>query len=264
MVLTPGLMVHAPMGGFAAPDITAADFQDSTFGDFVNNYGSGITIINDPTGAGFGKVCKILYHLSGTGLLDDNTSLAYTYPVGKTDLYHRMYVYFVDPGIQGGVDVELMTNGVQRKLWYINAGEGPDYWTGTIQRYNDGVTGTMDEGIYGPRSVTKTGQPDFFENETCCAIDVNLETWYYYEYRVKLNTPGSSNGTIQIWCGIKGAAGLENALIYNNTAARIRDNSNNYLSCSVGQQLDIFMTGNTVDDTRYIKNLAISTQRIGP
>jgi len=258
--------VAAGGGSFAAPDIASADFQDGTFGPFTNGYGSEIVIMDDPTGTGFGKVARFHYHVSGPGNTDANTSLDYTYPAGQTDLYHRIYVYFVDPGTQGGVVVERIPSGLQRKLIYINAGEGPDYWTGTIQRWLDGATGTMDQGIYGPRSVTKSQQPQFSEIEVAGAIDVRLNTWYYFEYRVKLNTPGLSDGRIQIWGGIKGAAGLANALLYDLPNVDIRHGSTNgYLSVRFGQQLDAFTNGiYTVDDIRYIKNIAISTQRIGP
>jgi hypothetical protein len=258
--------VATASGGFAPPDIASADFQDGTFGPFNNDYGANITIIDDPTGAGFGKVGRFLYHIEGPGNQDGNTALDYTIPSTHTDLYYRIYVYFVDPGVQSGIQIELIPSGLQRKLIYINAGEGPDYWTGTIQRWLGGASGEMDQGIYGPRSVTKSGQPQYSEIEVSHAIDVRLNTWYYFEYRVKLNTPGLSDGRIQIWGGIKGAPGLANALLYDIQNADIRHSSTNaHKSVRFGQQLDAFTNGiYIVDDTRYVKNIAISTQRIGP
>ena len=267
MVLTPGFMGGAG-AGFAAPDIASHDFEDGTVGPFTDNYGSPlITVINDPTGGGMGKVCKLLYHVEGPGNNDSNTSLDYTLnPATRTDVYYRGYFYFVDPGIQGGTQVELIPSGLQRKTIYINAGLGADYWTGTVQRWLDGATDTMDNGVYGPRSVTKSAQPEFSEIEYCCAIDVLLDTWYYYEYRVKLNTPGSSDGAIQIWVGAKGSPNLANALLYNGSNLDIRHSTTKgHEFVRFGQQLDAFTNSTyVIDDIRYMDKIAISTQRIGP
>jgi len=243
----------------APPNIASADFQDGTIGDFQNNEPPGkMQIIDDPTGAGLGKVLRIQYNLDASlNHDDDNAGLEYYFNRADNvqDVYMRTYVYIADPG------AFFDSLNAQRKIIYVNPGEGT--WTATSSRYLDGISGAFPQYV-GLRMVAKTGPPGWAETEESGYIDWALGTWYYLEMRVKLNTPGRSNGIVQIWAGPRGAPGLANMLWVDLHAVDVRAASTDpYISVIIGQQLDRF--GNVAwTENRYLKNVALSTTRIGP
>jgi len=238
----------------AIPDLASVNFNDGTYGVLSPFDPDGsVSIVDDPTGSGRGKVVRIHY----VGINQDrNRSVVFTYPpgigLGKT-IFSRHRVYHVGP---------LNTNTfIGRKYIYWQEGDpslglnfaGQPFWSvvglnGTevavdLGHFNSGgtVAQTVSNNIYAPK--------------------MQADTWYTIETQMTINsTPSSNDGIFRLW--------INGALIYEKTNWSWTDpnwgvNFANFgfHFFSVGDQVSY--TQGSFDEIRLIDDVAFSTKRIG-
>jgi uncharacterized protein YjdB len=264
---TTALSVSAA-GSFAPPNIASADFQDGTIGGFSYPWDpSRMQVVNDPTGAGLGKVCRIQYTVSDVGegapyyAQDSNAGLMKIWAQDGSDniteLYARVYVYIPDQGY--AIEYGLSGGPPQRKIIYFNP--LPGVWKTVAIRHFEGVSGP---GTVGLRLQTQSEVPTVVQTQLSGFFDWALDTWYYVEMHVKLNTIGQNNGTVQVWAGPMGAPGLADMLWVDLQNIDVRGtDTKSILTAGIGYQLNKVGYGGW-SESRYLKNAALSTQRIGP
>lgn len=118
------------------------DFNDGTFGPFVNSTPGHNAIVDDPTGSDHGKVVRIRYEGSGSKL-DLNQYFQYEPPGGLSEAHFAGDFYFP------ANTVRYNFPNVQRKLiyWRVNPASRPHgsflvvhLWGETVElEYGDGV-----------------------------------------------------------------------------------------------------------------------------
>jgi hypothetical protein len=119
-------------------------------------------------------------------------------------------------------------------------------------------------GTVGLFVLNDYGWPVATQQQRSGFFDWALDTWYYLEMHVKLNTPGQSNGILQVWAGRMGAPGLADMLWVDEHNVNIRGAfTDPFNTIGLGYQVDkLGFVGWT--EYRYLKNIALSTTRIGP
>ena len=232
------LPARAPAGVLAR-----SDFESGTIAPFTNPWGDRtITVVDDPTGAGKGKVVRI--HYKGAAQ-DVNRALMFEHRSGiglgetivvKGDLY-------LPP------DINTSPQYAQRKLMYFQRLGGPEFWTvltmfGTQLRLDNGYVPAR-----GPSVVTVS------------PLLTVLQTgrWYTIEVLVTLNsTPASDDGVARVW--------IDGAMLYERTNLRWSDPA--WPPQSAPQRFGYWLIGDQVnsslafDEYRYWDNVTISTTRV--
>jgi uncharacterized protein YjdB len=246
------------------PDLASQNFDGGSYSPYVNfwdpvNGGNGdVDLVDDPSGAGKGKVARM--HYAGTNQ-DRNRFLEYDHGLtwGHT-IFFRGEFY---------VDVPDFGDGFWgRKLWYFLS--HVDY-----QKYGGGptfnaVVGFQGHGLYVDGGyVSQSGIRT--SNEALIAT-LLPRTWYTLEIQTTAETSiGAGNGILRIW--------LNGALIYektdylwtdpawigqpipggNGTPLELADV---YLErVEVGEQLNLIV--GSFNEYRYWDKVAFSTKRIG-
>ncbi len=172
------------------------------------------------------------------------------YPSGLSEFYTRGYVYIKQP------EPDATQTQIQRKMIYIKAPSwsGGDSQWGVILSTNWPAPLTWSIAHDGPGC---SGVP----NERWTNLPTySYNTWYSLEVHVKANTPGVSDGVIQVWVG--------GILAYTNSAVNLRGNcTTNITRIAYGDQvnqLNMQLT-DVIDEYRYWDDIVISaTGPIGP
>jgi uncharacterized protein YjdB len=237
----------------APPDLAASNFNDGTYGVFQKEDPDGaVSIVDDPTGAGRGKVVRI--HYAGVNQ-DRNRSVYFDYPtgigLGKT-IYSRFRVYHASP---------FNTNTfIGRKYIYWQEGSpslglpfGQPFWS--VIGLN-GSEFAIDLGHFNQGgSVTQVNANNIFSG------GIKADKWYTIETQMTVNsTPSSTDGIFRVW--------IDGALIYEKTNFRWTDPTwpVNFANFGfhwffVGDQTSY--TSGSFDEIRLIDDVAFSTKRIG-
>jgi len=217
-----------------------------------------VDVVDDPTGAGKGKVARM--HYVGTNQ-DRNRHLQFAHRIGfGTTIYSRGEFY---------LDVAELGDGlIGRKLIYYRP--HADY-----AKYNGGPEFATVVGLMGPSLyvnsfyVPADGSP-VVETHAFIVNTLLPRTWYTLETQITTETSiGAGNGIVRVW--------LNGALTYEKTDVQWTDPAwigqpmangtplelaDVYLErVEVGEQVN-YNVG-SFDEYRYWDNVAFSTKRIG-
>jgi hypothetical protein len=235
-------------------DLASADFNDGTYGVFHKEDTDGsVSIVDDPTGSGRGKVVRI--HYAGVNQ-DRNRSVYWEYPAGiglGQTIYSRHRVYHVSP---------FNTNTfIGRKYIYWQEGSpslgmnfaGQPFWAVV------GVNGSevaVDLGHFNQGgTVSQVVANNIYPG------NIKADTWYTIETQMTVNsTPSSTDGIFRLW--------VNGVLIYEKTNFRWTDPAwpvdfakFGFHWFFVGEQTSY--TQGSFDEIRLIDDVAFSTKRIG-
>ncbi len=182
------------------------NFDDNTLGDFSQWGGytpEPASVIDDPTGSGRGKVCKIVYvrPASSSGSRDVNSIIGYSPkipgghsrgPTWGDRIYWRGDLWF--PNYPGGVPQS--PSGDQRKLLH------------TMFGHHDRRTSSLILICWGRADASgwdlnithekKAGEPDNPESYYGLGF-IPHGSWQSLEFEIKLNTQGNSDGEYRLW-----------------------------------------------------------------
>jgi hypothetical protein len=234
-----------PPGGYKAPDIAFHDFNNGGWGPFTNETPGHVSIIDDPTGSGRGKVVKINYSQSGGGQIDLNQYFGS--PVGPagfgTTFYAAGDVYFP-------ASTKNFTNtGVLRKLMYF--------------RLTDAGTGQTTNLVllmWGNGLMINWSGPMGSINADPNIGTLTAGQWARVEMRTTINTAAArADGIIQLW--------VNGVLTYTATDVQLTGSGWRTLGWDtwwVGHQREGTGGETAVDEDRYWDNVAFSSSRIGP
>ncbi|WP_325308138.1 Ig-like domain-containing protein [Longimicrobium sp.] len=241
-VKTPVTTTPPPTTG--TPTVLASStFETGTLSPFTypwDQYPSDLSVVNDPTGAGHGRVVSI--HYAGTAA-DRNRGVMYEsnagVGLGQTIVFRGdLYVGQPLPG----------SEPAGRKLLYFQRDEStgfPDFST-VLALY--GYTLIVSQG-YGPSGFHQ---------------DVGLATlqagrWYKLEMEQRLNTSFTAkDGVIRVW--------VDGALVYERTNLTWSDPA--WTASPANQKFRYFIVGDqvnyggTFDEMRYWDNITFSTGRL--
>lgn len=249
-----GRILGAGTQGSGITFLANHNFDDGTYGPYsefdVDNH---VDIVDDPTGAGRGKVVR--YHYQGTNQ-DRNRSVEFDYAPGigyGQTIYHRHYVYF------DGTGMNLTNTLIGRKLLYWQGGFATGSSAGVPSWCVVGCNGmelAIDIGNFNNNgTVNQRNRNNIFPG------NMQPNQWYRIETRFTVNsTASASDGSFQLWVD-----GTQYAL---ETGFRWTDpawpSPNLY-------KMDTFFVGDQVsrtdggsfDEFRYVDQLAYATSRIG-
>jgi hypothetical protein len=248
------------------PDLASQNFDGGSYSPYYNFWdpavgGNGdVDVVNDPTGAGKGKVARMHYaHTNG----DSNRFLQFTHRIGfGSTIYSRGEFY---------LDVADLGNGLlARKLIYYRPNQPVSKYGGAWREF--GVVFDLQGNDLRVVSFYQPASGPGIDRSEYIAYDLLPKTWYTLETRVTPETSiGAGDGIVRAW--------LNGALIYEATDQRWTDpawigipipggNSTPYelADCYlnyvyVGDQVNLNL--GSFDEYRYWDNVAFSTKRIG-
>ena len=228
--------------------LVSHDFEDGTLGGYYNPWGTGIDVVNDPTGGGHGKVARLHYAADGVTQYDDNKALFPTtgFAVALGDSLWFRGDFYLPSTLNDDPSVSM------RKL--VKWGYLHDQWhfpeqsevTLTLAGAQVQVTST----VVGPSNLP----PDY----TYTGVNVTKGQWHRLEIQLKLNTTfAAQNGILRLW--------LDGTLIYDRTNMRWTDplwtedpSSYNWPGWTVGDQMQAKVA---FDEYRYWDNVIYSKTR---
>lgn len=228
---------------YAAPDLASDTFESGaqlTLSSTPFSYPwdgsdggpSRLTVINDPTGGGHGKVVQIAYPSSGL-----TRAFMYTftgspaYGFGST-IYARTYFYIPSGNL----------TSLRKLIYYFANVSTSNFFV---------VVGTENGNLYC--EVSSNGTPTRISISP--TVPVSYDAWHYLEAKVVINSGAAvADGSVDVWLdGATTPAASGSGIILLNTSARM-----DYIE--IGDQLQ----GASTDENRWLDNAAVSTQRIGP
>jgi hypothetical protein len=217
------------------------DFNDGTLGPFSTGSPGSVTVIDDPTGAGRGKVVSLRYRHDGTGSPDSNRQFLYVNTQhGGSGIGFGQSIFF-----KGDLYIPKPAADVEKSMRKLL------YW----QKPAKASSGF---------SVLKTAGTSIeleFYNDSKFRILKNLaqiqwDRWHTIEKELTINSsPTASDGVIRIW--------LDGVLILEDKGLRLiattgdREYFDRFM---VGQQMQ---NSTPYDELRYWDRSAFSTQRVG-
>jgi len=225
------------------------DFEDGTLGGYYNPWGTGIDVVDDPTGGGRGKVARIRYYADGVTQYDDNRALfpktAFALGLGDS-LWFRGDFYL--PSTLNDDPSASMRKLV--KWGFLHDGSHfPEQYemTLTLAGAEVQVTNT----VVGPSNLA----PDY----TYTGFDISKGQWHRLEIQLKLNTSfAAQDGILRLW--------VDGKQIYNRTNMRWTDplwtedpNTYNWQGWGVSDQMQAKVA---YDEYRYWDNVIYSKSRV--
>lgn len=232
-----------PAARLPAGVLARTDFESGTIAPFTNPWGDQtVTVIDDPTGAGKGKVARI--HYKGAAQ-DVNRAVMFE---------HRQGIGLGETIVVKGdvyLPPEINTNPqyAQRKLMYFQRLGGPEFWTvltmfGTQLRLDNGYVPARGPSVITVSPLLTVLQPG---------------RWYTIEVLVTLNSsPSSYDGIARVW--------IDGAMLYERTNLRWSDPA--WPEQPSPQRFGRWLIGDQVnsslafDEYRYWDNVTISTTRV--
>ena len=229
----------APARNFGAPSSTSVVAGVGLDGS--KGMQSTFYICGDSTNTACGYSHQDLGHYAQTNFNETNG-----YPNGLGDVFVSGHVKFhLNPG-------GTAQSNLQRKLFYLKGGMAPNqdyYWAVVLatQRDTNQITVFFDGGPNNP--CGNQGSTSYY-NLGQWAWD----TWYWLQVQVKANTPGSSDGVLNVW--------INGSQVLNKTGLNLRGTCTIGLSrFAIGFQADRY-NYDLVDESRVWDNVAISTSYI--
>jgi uncharacterized protein YjdB len=237
---TAGVGVQA--AGPTSPSMLAQhNFNDGTLGPYSTGSPGTVTVINDPTGAGRGKVVSLRYQHDGTGSPDSNRQFLYVNTQhGGSGIGFGQSIFF-----KGDLYVPKPAANVEKSMRKLL------YW----QKPAQSTTGF---------SVLKTAGTSVeleFYNDSRFRIlknfaQIQWDRWHTIEKEMTVNSsPTASDGVIRIW--------LDGVLVLEETGLRLIGTTGNreyFDRFLVGQQMQ---NSTPYDELRYWDRAAFATQRVG-
>lgn len=181
-------------------------------------------------------------------------------PVDYREVYWRLFVRYPEGWVGGGAD----------KLSRVMVFHSPENWgqamaapvwsgaRGPLEDYLviDPVSGTDEQGVVLTSTYNDPGTRwlGAAKSDTPIFSSSNIGPWYCVEARVRLNDPGSANGTFMLWIDDD----LEASRVDLNWVGQYDDYGINALFVE-----NYWNSGAPAAQERYIDNLVVSTERIG-
>ncbi|MDP9201102.1 MAG: Ig-like domain-containing protein [Gemmatimonadota bacterium] len=251
---------------FEAPDLASQNFDGGSYSPYYNFWdpavgGNGdVDIVDDPTGAGRGKVAR--FHYAGANG-DKNRFLQFTHRIGfDSTIYSRGEFY---------LDVADLGSGLWgRKLIYYRPYQSSQKYGGAWREF----AVVVDLQGSQLRVTSWYVKADGSAPEVSAYLPVNLlpKTWYTLETQLTPEASiGAGNGIFRVW--------LNGALVYETTNLHLSDPAwigipipggdstpydlaDCYLAyVYVGDQVNL--NNGSFDEYRYWDRVAFSTKRIG-
>jgi hypothetical protein len=230
-------------------DLVSHNFDDNTLGPYADAGGADLSIVDDPTGSGKGKVVRL--HYVGVNQ-DRNRSIAYqpafanAIGLGQT-IYSRGEFY-----LQANIDTDVF---IGRKLLYFWNNHAPN----GFPEFSSVVTLAGTELKWWGTVVTQNGMAQITGSGVLKTLTPGR--WYTLETQHTLNSSfATKDGIFRLW--------LDGELIFEKTGYSWSDPNwtaspadQRMLYLWVGQQVN-FNTG-SYDEYRYWDNVAFSSKRIG-
>lgn len=247
------------------PATISASFDDGTIGGFGKWESSPgkISVIDDPTGSGRGKVARLRYGpvaaRSTTHGADDNTSLTTQIAQrwGETIFFKGdYYINVADLGPQG----EPTT---QRKFIYFKSHEDwSKYPTTGGHRFRTRVMGFGPDLVLDSFFEPRPGESDTYRTLAKFPNVLEPRKWFTLEVQQTMESAlGAGDGIIRVW--------KDGVLLFEKTTMRFTyagwtDQSVDdmyFETFLVGQQVNTLTLA--YDEDRYLDNVSFSSQRIG-
>jgi len=244
--------VDQPGGTTSPADLASNNFDGNTFtppaaNGVWRNETPGNSIIDDPTGAGRGKVFKNVFaDVAPNGFADINHFISYAPSSGLghgSTTWFRGDVYFPKN------TVNFTEPNTLRKLTYWRTGEG-----GTNQC--DFVIGMFGNQAF--LSIVVPGTTDIMDWNI---FSINAGQWYRLELEVHFNSaPGVADGSVSVY--------LDGTKVRTRTGVAFTRPSDpaskQWIWLAVGHQREGNGKESSISEERYWDNVAFSTKRISP
>lgn len=196
-----GDLFNVTFDDWAVGSTYTLDKAKSDFGNVPSVANPGMAKIVASDRSGGGKALQLLYR---KGVIGGGSSLAFESRLPKT--YDELYYSF---RIKFSSDFNFVKGG---KLTGICGGacntggqtpSGYDGWSARLMWTRiSGIMGVLDQYVYHSGQPTQYGDDLYFNSGGYKSFTAGK--WYRVEWRVKMNTPGQSNGIIQSWVdGVK-------------------------------------------------------------
>jgi len=223
----------------------SSDFSSGNISPFTNPWGTGITIISDPTASGRGNVAQMQYSPSSGGSVERGVvwSPSPTVRYGR-EVWFKGDVYILD---SSGSDPDWNNND-NRKL--ID-------WQGTNTR----LTLNRRDGVLRISCVDRMSGTETEVVAESTGITLLKDTWYTLDVRMVTNSAdGVRDGIVEIYVNGSGTPSYTRTtglgwITENGVATSFRD-------FIVGFQLTIDSGNPTYTDTRYWDNIFFSDGRL--
>ncbi len=183
----------------------------------------------------------------GAANQDTNRWVSKVITPGLTDAFARAFVYFKSP------EADAKTGTViQRKILQFSDSLSSGNITGNYEPLLTSWTGsgglptpTINLAVFvGGSTACGTGS---WEKDGIAPL--NWDTWYEVEMEVKLNTPGASDGAVNVW--------VNGALVYTNPATNPRGKCTSTISnFSFGRQVNRYNM-EVVNEYRYLDDIVV-------
>jgi len=247
VVVPTTLTAPAPGSGTYA----SSTFEDGTINPFYNPWGSGIDVINDPTGGGHGKAARSHYVTDAITQFDDNKALLpQNLSIGAGDsLWFQGDFYF--PATDNMTASGPST--VQRKLLYWKNDYSPHPFVMVVTSF-------------GPQMVINTIPTQSFSptgENIYLPVNITTGVWHTLKVQLKPNTSFiAKDGTLRVW--------LDGVLVFDHTDMSWTDptvwagadlRTYQWTNFGVGYQVSSAVA---VNEYRYWDNVTFSTAPIKP
>lgn len=228
-------------GTSSTPDLAYGDFDGGTISPYRMDGGasSSVTVVDDPTGAGKGKVAQFSY-ANGT---DINRWIM---PANHSA---RHFFFAGDMYFPSGT-ANFTNNAVQRKLVYIRTQPGVGVVAGVvISLWGDKLSAWIvnSDGTTGSYGLAQ----------------VSAGAWHRLEVEVQANSAYSaSDGVLRVW--------LDGALVHERTGVKLYSTDPggafHYDEWGVGYQRESAPgeAASSISEVRYFDRVSFSTKRVGP
>jgi uncharacterized protein YjdB len=241
---TASVAVVSETGEFSPPDLANHNFNDGTFGPYWDPWGNRSFVVDDPTGAGRGKVVQQRHAPSGG---ESNIGVAYTRHLGPGD-----HVYFRGRVYVGSSGAETDTIAIQRKLLYFQPTKNV---SGTWFAYVMTLWGANGLNAGAGNATSATGPDANMGN-----VFPGLRQWVTVEVYLRMNSkPGDTtvrDGGTAVWINGK-------EVQRHDTGLYVLHHPDDRLGLLMfGYQVN--WSGGKIDEYRYWDDVAFSTKRIGP
>jgi len=244
-VSSPSVIPEPPASGGT---LVSHDFEDGTLGGYYNPWGVGIDVVDDPTGAGHGKVARMHYSADGVTQPDDNKALlpktSFAIALGDS-LWFRGDFYLPatlndDPSVSLR---KLVKWGYLHDQWHF-----PEQSEMTLALAGAQVQVT--NTVVGPSNLP----PDY----SYTGFNVTKGAWHRLEIQLRMNTTfAAKDGVLRVW--------VDGALIYDRTDLRWTDplwpedqSTFNWPGWGAGDQMQARAA---YDEYRYWDNMIYSKSR---
>jgi DNA-binding transcriptional regulator/RsmH inhibitor MraZ len=237
----------APVSASRDSILASHDFRDGKFGPFEPWNPSYVDVVNDPTGAGKGKVVRIHYHNASTEAVAHNHDAGFALETARIGLGQSIFFrgeFYLPPGIDRNPEL-------QRKLLYFQRGVDalPEFWS-VVSLWETGLT--VSNGYVPPKG-------EAVDSTAYGLAKITPGRWHKLETELRLNsTLSAKDGIFRLW--------LDEKLVYENTKLtwndpnwRIAPGDQKFRHFRVGEQVNVV---GKIDEYRYWTNVTFATHRI--